>query len=69
MQPVKVNHRKNVANDLKTLAQREALRMNLDAVGSPMAISDDATNPYAFVVSVKDGEATRKFRVIVKELD
>ena len=62
MQPVKVNHRKNVANDLKTLAHQ-------GSGGSAMVISDDATNPYAFVVSVKDGEATRKFRVIVKELD
>ena len=68
MQPVKVNHRKNVANDLKAFAQREALQ-GQGPGGPAMAISDDATNPYAFVVSVKDGEATRKFRVIVKELD
>lgn len=57
--PSTVNHRKNIATVLRTLA--------MDA--HPDAVTPDPTNPYAFVMSAREEDGTvRKFRVIVKEI-
>jgi len=54
------NYRKNIANNLRTLATE----------ANPSSVTPDPTNPYAFVVTAEAEDGSkRRFRVIVKEID
>lgn len=67
MTNTKLNHRKNIADTLKRLAG--VFSQDAEVNESNFRVLDDPTNPYAFRVQVPDGDRTREFRVIVKEVD
>jgi hypothetical protein len=69
MTNTKLNHRKIIADTLKRLSQVESSVMNIENNPNTFHVLDDPTNPYAFRVQVPDGDRTREFRVIVKEID
>ena len=67
MTNTKLNHRKNIADTLKRLTS--VFSQDAEINESNFRVLDDLTNPYAFRVQVTDGDRTREFRVIVKEVD